>query len=398
VGWKAVLALAKRNDLCVLTGSRVAEYIRRAQGEGLVPDNVEFHFVGSHMPWRRNRLIARIQSWLDYDKWMRQILPVAMELMATRRFDIVQHVTYVTWRVPSRLWRLDVPFIWGPVGGNETFPKAFLPMLSRAAQVFEIARHFSSLKARFSKEVKLCAQNAAHIFVSNRETLEVIEKLRGSREGISILSAVFFDEPSMARFGNAVSHRTEDEGLKLFAGGTLDGRKGVSVALHALAIVRERGVPFHYRVASTGSEVKHLVALSRKLDIGDYVTFGKGYRGREYVDKLASAHIYLLPSLRESAGITLMEAMLAGCVPIVADCGGPADIVASGTGFKVPVTTPAKMAEDIADVICGLHQKQDALKRMGAAARERIKTAYGEDTYLAQVEEVYQRCAHVSEE
>jgi glycosyltransferase involved in cell wall biosynthesis len=116
------------------------------------------------------------------------------------------------------------------------------------------------------------------------------------------------------------------------------------------------------------------------------------------VDKLASAHIYLLPSLRESAGITLMEAMLAGCVPIVADCGGPADIVASGTGFKVPVTTPAKMAEDIADVICGLHQKQDALKRMGAAARERIKTAYGEDTYLAQVEEVYQRCAHVSEE
>jgi glycosyltransferase involved in cell wall biosynthesis len=43
--------------------------------------------------------------------------------------------------------------------------------------------------------------------------------------------------------------------------------------------------------------------------------------------ELRAAHIYLLPSLRDSAGITLAEAMLAGCVPVVADCAGPGEIV-----------------------------------------------------------------------
>lgn len=51
-----------------------------------------------------------------------------------------------------------------------------------------------------------------------------------------------------------------------------------------------------------------------------------------YWKELAASHVFLLPSLGESSGLTMMEAMLAGCAPFVADCGGPAHIVTEACG------------------------------------------------------------------
>jgi hypothetical protein len=49
---------------------------------------------------------------------MRQSLDVARKLCAQHQFDLAHHVTYSSWRVPSPLWQLDLPFVWGPVGAR----------------------------------------------------------------------------------------------------------------------------------------------------------------------------------------------------------------------------------------------------------------------------------------
>jgi alpha-1,2-mannosyltransferase len=52
------------------------------------------------------------------------------------------------------------------------------------------------------------------------------------------------------------------------------------------------------------------------------------------VEALAKAKVYVHCAQSEQFGITIVEAMAAGCVPVVHDSGGPREIVTSEVGFR----------------------------------------------------------------
>lgn len=55
---------------------------------------------------------------------------------------------------------------------------------------------------------------------------------------------------------------------------------------------------------------------------------------RKVSQLLGSAKVYLHCALNEHFGITIVEAMAAGCVPVVHDSGGPKEIVAEDVGYR----------------------------------------------------------------
>jgi alpha-1,2-mannosyltransferase len=55
---------------------------------------------------------------------------------------------------------------------------------------------------------------------------------------------------------------------------------------------------------------------------------------RRVTDLLARAKIYVHCALNEHFGITIVEAMAAGCVPVVHDSGGPREIVPEEVGYR----------------------------------------------------------------
>ena len=82
--------------------------------------------------------------------------------------------------------------------------------------------------------------------------------------------------------------------------------------------------------------------------------------------------------------------MLAGCVPVVADCGGPAVVVTDQCGFKIPVSNHRKMVENLADAILTLDRHREIILQKGAAAAKRIATAFTEENYRRTINTVYQ--------
>src|ERR1700692_1669036 len=132
VGWNCVIALSSRHEIWVLTNKSGEADVAKARAQGKVPANVKFKFVGHNKPCHPNRLIARCENWLRYLQWNREVLPIARDLASKIDFDLVHHVTYSTWRVGSPLRFLHLPFVWGPVGGGEQFPKHFYSVLSPA--------------------------------------------------------------------------------------------------------------------------------------------------------------------------------------------------------------------------------------------------------------------------
>jgi glycosyltransferase involved in cell wall biosynthesis len=387
-GWSVVKCLARDHDLWVLTSGRNRPDHARAQAEGLVPANVHFSYADRFKEWHPNRMKAKLQSWTEYRDFSKEALALAQPIHQSVHFDLVHHVTIATWRIPSPLWQLGIPLVWGPVGGNERFPPGLYPILSPPAMAFELARTLSNLVSRNSPAVRKCARQAAHIFAGNPETVALLKQLRGRASGVSLLSGAFHSQSKIEAFIAAATGRDYQAPLRLFAGGLLEGRKGIALALSALARLKNQGLKFSYHLSGGGPEFNHVRRLADRLGLRENVSFG--YRPEDaYVKELGTSHAFLLPSLRESAGLTMMEAMLAGCVPIVADCGGPAHIVTDACGWKIPVGSRASMIDALVQAIATADRNRDLLRQKGSLASQRIAAGFSEDAYRRTVNEAY---------
>ena len=356
--------------------------LRRAQEEGLIPPNLKFRFLGHPKQYHPNRLIARFQSWVRFFIFTQRLLASANSWHADEGFDLVQHITYTTWRVASPLWKLGIPFIWGPISGTELFPTSCLSSLSLSSRCFEIIRSIQSSLARISPAIRACAQNAFCIPVPHQQAQSFIQNLRGSKSGVPICHNFFFPETRMTAL-HTTRHTTSSlQPLRAFAAGNLEGRKGVAISLQAIYLAKKAGVRVEYRVTSQGPELAHLQRLSETLGLSDQVILGRRFDASDYANALATFDIVLLPSLRDGAGLSIMEAMLAGCVPIVADWCGPAEFVTPECGYKVAVTDPLNMATEIARILCLLNADRSLLRVKGDAASTRIRSSYSEAQFL----------------
>jgi len=405
VGWIAVRALSRNHELWVIINNLAKEGAEAAVEKGQIPGNVRFIYHGRSpeelkgtliSPWHPNRLIARLGNWLNYLDWNKGLLELAKKLHAQVGFDLVHHVTYATWRVDSPLAELGVPFVWGPISGGENMPIRFMSMLSWESCVFEFMRKASDIASARSARVRQTAQRALHVFAANKETMSRVIRIRGQNCGVSRLAQTFFDEEKMQKFNANPGGRNFSGSLSLFAGGNLEGRKGLRMAILALARVRARGIPFDYVYGGLGPEREYLRRLIEKYSLSDSIHLVDAFRGQAYLDRLHSSHLYLLPSLRDGAPVTLMEAMLAGCVPIVLDGGGPGEIVTEDCGFKIPPISPSYVVAQIEQIILEIHEDRNKLCQLSQAACERIRGNYSIHNYLSAVDHAYAAVAATS--
>ena len=389
VGWAAVCRIAREHDVWVLVDIYNKSGWERAAKEGKIPANVTVRFLRESSACSQNRFIAHAQSWLNYADFNRRILAAALDWHREIGFDLCHQVTIAAWRMPSPLWRLPIPFVWGPIGGAGYIPPAFRPMLSRKAQLFERLRDVNTWYALQSSTFRECIENTAVVFAANEETEILLQPYRGERPmvrlpiaSISVEKAQHFERPTC-----------EDKvarPLQLFAGGNMEGRKGLSLALQALARVSARNVATHFTIAGGGPEIGAMRVLAQQLGIEANVTFHDGFSGEEYVQKLQQSDIYFLPSFRESTPVTLLEAYLAGCYPVVADTSAQGEIVRLAGGHAVSVGAGIEaLIDGLADAVvwCDTHRAEMRYVTTQAAAT--IAEHFSSERYDKVLREAY---------
>ncbi len=389
VGWKAATALSKRHHVHVVTWEGERNGIQEALTTGAYP-NLSFTYLGTNATCHENRLIARIQSWNHYVAWTRQSLEIARKLVAEKRYDIAHHVTYSSWRVPSPLWQLDLPFVWGPVGGVAKFPRRLLGKISFRSAMFEVARNFSNRQAMRSRAMRECLRNSSAVVVSNKETFDKLLAIRGRKKGLHILFPVFFTEDQLELLRWDAADKPIDQPLQLFAGGNMIGSKGLIFALEALQAASRQGIEWRLVVGGHGPETPFLRKKAQAFGIADRIDFHVGFAGEAYREKLKQSHVFILPSFRENAPGTILEAMLAGCVPVVVDASAQGDIVSSDFGFKVPVGSATGITDGIAAAIVQIARNPSLRISMGQKASDFVARTYLVDNYINGIEAIYQ--------
>ncbi|HET6218446.1 MAG TPA: glycosyltransferase family 4 protein [Acidobacteriaceae bacterium] len=296
---------------------------------------------------------------LHYLVWQEMVFRRARAMHANISFDYVQHVSIATISAPPKLWRLGIPFIWGPIGGGQTSPSSFLKYFRRE-RISELARTARVRMLHLSPALRLAAQNSALIMATNCETMELLR-----RAGAANLQP-FLDCGLPSEYVSARPIvRPATTGITLIWVARFLARKGFPLALEALA---QTDQTIRLIVVGDGGKREEYQKLGASLGVGDRVRFLGSLSWDRLSDAFDDADGFLFTSIRDSAGCAVLQAM-AHALPVIAlNHQGVAAHFPDNATIKVPVTSPGEVIANIAAAMRQLNESPELRQRLGEAA------------------------------
>ena len=362
-------ALAQLHAVTLVGRSSNEAALRRAQGP--------FHGIEAiTVPWL-DHILAWSLRWIFKGNFHSRALAaffypfsIAFEWCAWRRmrtriiageFDIVLRLSPVISVIPSAfpflLRNCSVPFIIGPINGGLPWPQGFSQADDQKAWIDTLRRLY-----RFVPFARSTYRRAAAIIAGSSQTYK---EFAGYREKLFFVPE---NGLSTSLCSGAPRHREGDSKLELIFLGGLVPYKACDLALRAAAPFLRRDLA-RFTVVGDGPERNRLEQLTKSLGIEEAVSFYGMLPHAEAMQRLRSADVLVFPSVREFGGGVVFEALAVGTVPIVADFGGPGDIVHPKVGCKVSLTNESDVVSQLEKALGELIHDRDLLERLGQQGR-----------------------------
>ncbi len=373
VGWGRLLQAARFTEPHIITSEENFQALTRAREQGLVPTNVHFY---TPPPDARLRILSKRQALFAYNyrayhHWQKLAFRLARELHSREHFDLVHQINVCTFREPGYTWQLGIPFLWGPVGGTQNFPARFLTMLPPVEAFKEGMRSISNrISLRFKSRVRAAARAAAMIIGANSTNQRDYERVFHRPSDMLIETGLQqISEPDRLRFQERLGNSGTP--LKILWSGEMQSRKALPILLRALAKLSD--VPFMLTVLGDGPQLGRWKQLTQRLGLAQRVTFFGRLPFPEAVAQMDQAELFCFPSLRDTSGNVVLEALAAGVPVVCFDHQGVGDIITPECGVKLPVISPARAIEDLARTIRQLANDPPCLLHMSEAATIRAR-------------------------
>lgn len=340
VAWNYVTEMSKDNDLTVLYGIS-----GKHMGDCDEMENyINLHpILGVRLVAIRPNRLANALNWLNrhdtlvytfyyaYQVWQYQAFKEAKRLMKATRFDLVHYVGMIGYREPGYLWKLGLPYVWGPVSGANNAPTQLMkkmPLPGKAKQLFRnMANHLQFhhsgrlKKALRATDVLLTATSENHdkfLQVHHKESICIPEN--------AITGAIALRE---AKFSST-------ERYNLIVVGTLDARKSVGTLLEAVAGMKHSD-RIHIHIVGDGPLRDSLENQARQTGISDVVTWHGMLPREKAVEMFDNAHLHVITSVSEGNPTTIWEAMMHGVPTLSFDHCGMHDTLRDGAGILIRI-------------------------------------------------------------
>lgn len=364
IGYSQAQALGHLHEVTIVVRPSREEALRRKQGTIHSVEAIRMPCLDRIFVWSTRRIFK--------DNYNNQVLQafaypfsVASEWQAWRQmrrriktgeFDIVLRLLPVATVRPSPfaffLRNGPVPFVIGPVNGGLPWPPGFTQSKIQNGWIAGLRKFH-----RFLPFARSTYRRAAAVVVGSSHTYA---ELATHRHKLFFLPENGIDGSLCSR---ALQGRRPGDKLQLIFIGNLIPLKACDLALKGAAPLLKAGQA-RFTVIGDGPERTRLEELVKSLGIDRAVSFC-GFLGHdEVLERLRSADILVFPSIRDFGGGVVFEALALGVVPVVADFGGPGDIVHAGVGCKVRLTTETEVVSQIEEALRGFALDRDRLDRL----------------------------------
>ena len=274
------------------------------------------------------------------------------------RFDVIHHVTMNDYRIPSELYKAKgAKVIWGPMGGAQVTPKPL--KVYEKNQLVASFREFVNKSCSWNSFYKKALRSYYKIYCINNETQKQISRIVG--KDLPLMPELALRD----EYKNLPIRKGKNDILKIVFVGRLIGKKGIAFLVDALSLM-PTDMDWELLIFGDGDDRALIEKQIADSGIGKNVKLMGNRPLNQIAEAYQQADVFVLPSLRETSGNVLLEAM-AYAVPIVAfdtsfcrllkevDCGVFVNTDQALEGIK----------EDWCKAIVTLGQDKEMAKQMG---------------------------------
>ncbi len=384
MGWNFICQIARFNKVIAVTRENNRPHIEKymAANPNEIYQNIEFRYFD--LPywmrfWKKGQRGAMLYYWM----WQKGIISFIRNQKI--EFDIVHNLNFHNDWTPSYLWKLDKPFVWGPVGHHPQIPNE---VLAHYPLKYKIKEKLTWLVKNYfwkiSPALKSTTRNANTVLCMNKSAQEVLH-LQQKHQVI----------PSVASedFGiNANNGSTEK--FTLLSIGRLVPLKGFDLTIEAYAQFLESLSPEKKNqteliIVGSGPELCSYKELVSKYKIQEYVQFREWMDRKELIDIYRNSSAFLFPS-HEGAGMVVSEALSFSLPVICLNNSGPGEFIDSTCGIAVQMEGYQETIKSLSKAITRLFQNPEVQKQMSLSARKKFEQYFHWDKRGEQLNLIYQ--------
>jgi glycosyltransferase involved in cell wall biosynthesis len=371
VGWEWAMAYRRIGEVWVITRSNNRKPIQNwEQKNGNSGINWVYYDCGPTWLWMKHQGLPTL---LYYYQWQREILAVAQKLHKKISFDAVHHITFVQHRIPSFLYLLDAPFVYGPLAGSDKTPREFLRIFSPFERLKERSRYLIERIQPWLPFFRKAIQSATVLLAATPANQIFFRRYFGKS---SVLKPAMVFAPSE----QIIQSIKQQNKLRLVFAGRLLGWKGIYLALQALKkYVKlnqiKPGQKVELHIIGAGPEEVRLHKLADSLGIQPWLRWSQWLAQKDLFDCFQNSDALVFPSLHDSGGMVVIEANSQGCPAIVLNLGGPSLSVKDGfNGFVIKAGCIGQVTSDLAMAFDKIHEikRSDCILATCAFSRDAL--------------------------
>jgi glycosyltransferase involved in cell wall biosynthesis len=175
---------------------------------------------------------------------------------------------------------------------------------------------------------------------------------------------------------------------RLLGVGRLVEKKGFAYLLHACALLKKEGFPFHCTLIGGGPEEHSLKHLALNLELNDEITFHEFMPHDELKQQYFDADILIVPSViasdadRDGVPNVILEAMASGLPVVATDAGSIPELV---THERTGLLVPQRESIALAAALVRLSDDHGLRLRIAETARMHLEDPFSADVWLEQL-------------
>lgn len=376
LGWNIVSRLARWHDVTVLCtpgmpGERnfrqeIDTALRRS---GPIP-GLTLRYVPppplSRLLQSEGILRRRTVYYAGYRSWQQAAYKMALALHREAPFDLTHHLSMTGYREPGFLWKLSIPFVWGPIEGGENIPSDYLCLMGGWEKAFYVLRNMiNDLQKAHHRRARAAAHAARHIWAVGGHNAEMVRRCWGRGAELVV------ENGAQAPCGSPRSY-DRSRPLRLVWVGKHIGRKALPILLHALARM-EGPAPCEMVVIGEGPQTEAWTKLAVRLGVAERIRWTGSIPHDAVLAEIRDADALAHTSLIEGTSAVILEALASGAPVLCHDTGGMGVAVTPGCGIKVPLNDVSTSIAGFQAALERLHREPGLVGRLSAGALARAQ-------------------------
>lgn len=383
VGWNWAINLAKKHKVYVITRGQEQEFIEKNSTKE-ERENIEFfyfedkafmHIIDKKIPYGFR---------IYYKWWQKKIVPIAERIISEYNIDIIHQLTYNEYRTPGKLYEMGIPFVWGPIGGGHEYN----PKLKEAYfSVFDVLKEIIRKKMNHwylrEKDVVGALKKASSVIVADPATLSILPKNRVYER---LLETAYYSERNEIK---NYSELSSSKKIHLLYAGVMQPRKGLKIIFDALGECDFRD--FELVMIGEGSERKKLEKLAHKYGMDANVRFTGKLAYDEVNNYYDWADLFLFPSLRDTSGNVILEAMSHGTPVIALNHNGASEMITLDCGELIDIKSYKQVKQEFVSLIIKYYKNRELEEQKGLLARKRVEEVYSWERTMCFIDSIYRK-------